>query len=591
MAQLVAFFLHLLDGLPLIDRGSTRESLDQIDINNIEKIEIVEGPMSVSYGSDALAGVINIITKGTNTNQLLNINVRLQEETAGNEYAYLKGSGTHNKHLGVTFQKNKFDLGGGFSQNFFGGWKDDLEGRKMKWIPKEQYLYFGQAGLRTKDFSAWYRFNGLNETLKNLGETYLNTNNNHFSATDQYFITYRYYHQLQSEYKVNEKNSLSLSASYTDYSRKTQTTDIDLETERRTLSLNGNQDESVFNSVFVKITGQHRFQRKLSVQHGAELNLNSSSGERIKDNPSINEMAYFIWAEYKPVKNINLRPGFRFIKNSVYDEPPVIPSINTKFKLSSALDLRLAYARGFRSPSLRELYFTFFDANHSIVGNTALKAETSNSFNSFLDYYLDHQYLRYNITLGSFYNQFNNLIDIGIDPSDPTVNKYLNINIYKTTGFTFNNKIYWNNLNATLGFSRIGRYNDLSESENLPGFNWTNEFNSDLQYNFTKIKTTLNFNIKVTGKMPRFVAIDTPEGTVAEQSFTDGYTFADFTINKIFVRDLMIALGAKNLFNVTTINNANSAETGAHSSSGRIPMAYGRSYFLSLNYNLSIKHK
>jgi outer membrane receptor for ferrienterochelin and colicins len=53
----------LLDGVPMLDRGDTRESLNQIDINSIERIEIVEGPMSVNYGTDALAGVINIITK------------------------------------------------------------------------------------------------------------------------------------------------------------------------------------------------------------------------------------------------------------------------------------------------------------------------------------------------------------------------------------------------------------------------------------------------------------------------------------------------------------------------------------------------
>jgi outer membrane receptor for ferrienterochelin and colicins len=53
----------LLDGVPMVDRGDTRESLNQVDVNTIERIEIVEGPMSVSYGSDALAGVINIITK------------------------------------------------------------------------------------------------------------------------------------------------------------------------------------------------------------------------------------------------------------------------------------------------------------------------------------------------------------------------------------------------------------------------------------------------------------------------------------------------------------------------------------------------
>ena len=59
----------LLDGVPMIDRGDIRESLNQVDINTIERIEIVEGPMSVSYGSDALAGVINIITKKNKSNR------------------------------------------------------------------------------------------------------------------------------------------------------------------------------------------------------------------------------------------------------------------------------------------------------------------------------------------------------------------------------------------------------------------------------------------------------------------------------------------------------------------------------------------
>ena len=57
----------LIDGVPMIDRGSTKQSLSQIDINTIERIEIVEGPVSVMYGTDALAGVINIITQPTST--------------------------------------------------------------------------------------------------------------------------------------------------------------------------------------------------------------------------------------------------------------------------------------------------------------------------------------------------------------------------------------------------------------------------------------------------------------------------------------------------------------------------------------------
>ncbi len=77
---------------------------------------------------------------------------------------------------------------------------------------------------------------------------------------------------------------------------------------------------------------------------------------------------------------ILIRPGVRFSKNSIYDAPPIIPSLNTKFILNKNLDLRLSYARGFRAPILRELYFNFHDASHSIEGNPNLKAEYSNSF-------------------------------------------------------------------------------------------------------------------------------------------------------------------------------------------------------------------
>ena len=49
----------LLDGVPVIDRLTKKQSLSQIDVNTIERIEVVEGPMSVVYGTDALADSIN----------------------------------------------------------------------------------------------------------------------------------------------------------------------------------------------------------------------------------------------------------------------------------------------------------------------------------------------------------------------------------------------------------------------------------------------------------------------------------------------------------------------------------------------------
>src|SRR5690606_30202757 len=62
----------LIDGIPMVGRqGTSNEiNINQIDINRIGRVEIVEGPMSVVYGADALAGVINIITKADDAQKL-----------------------------------------------------------------------------------------------------------------------------------------------------------------------------------------------------------------------------------------------------------------------------------------------------------------------------------------------------------------------------------------------------------------------------------------------------------------------------------------------------------------------------------------
>lgn len=578
----------LLDGIPVIDRGSTRESLGQIDINNVEKIEIVEGPMSVSYGSDALAGVINIITKKSLSSRALTLHARVQEETAGNEYEPFSGAGTHHESLGLSWQNARFDASAGLTRNFFGGWQGNASGRKMEWMPKEQYLPYARLGYRNAAFSVGYRFNGTDETLKSLGNTYVNINNNHESATDQYYITRRLFHQLESEYRLNTRNSLSLAAAYTDYSRSTQTTEIDLVTDRRTLAAGGNQDKSVFKSSFLRLTGQHRLNQHISVQHGLEINLNSATGERIEGSPEINDYAYFASSEIKITPKINLRPGLRFIHNSVYDAPPAIPSLNTKFTLAKGLDLRAAYARGFRSPALRELYFTFFDASHSIRGNRNLKAETSDSFNAFLSYQvIDQRELRWNTTGGTFYNVFDNLIAIGVDPADPDINTYLNVDKHKTTGFTLNNTLYWNDLYATLGFSRIGRYNRFSETENLEEFLWTSEVNTNLRYNFTKIHTSISLFLKHTGKLPRYIAETTASGVTAKPVETEGFTLADITLSKVFYKYFTVNAGVKNLLGVTRLASTQTDSGGAHSTGGAVPMSYGRSYFLGLSAQIT----
>jgi outer membrane receptor for ferrienterochelin and colicins len=577
----------LLDGIPMVDRGSTRESLGQIDVNTIDRIEIVEGPMSVTYGSDALAGVINIITKKSLAKAHLSISARLQEETTGKEYNLMDGNGTHNTFLGTTYQKKHWEFTANVSRNFFGGWQGSLTERKKEWMPKEQYLFATGVGYRNEKLSLWYRFNGTNETLKSLGNTYINSQTNRLSATDQYYISTRWFHQVQGDFQWTPKTSLTAAVSYTDYSRQTQTTDIDLVSNYRTLNLTSSQDKSVFNTAFVRITAQHKLSNFISLQQGIETSLNSSSGERILGTPSINEYAYFISSEWKLGSNINIRPGLRFIQNSVYNAPPVIPSINTKLTLSRNLDLRLAYAKGFRSPALRELYFTFFDSSHSIRGNTNLKAENSDSFNGSLTYqFMAQKMVKVKTSLSGFYNHFNNLISLGSDPTDATISTYLNIDTYKTVGFTINNHVVWKNIQGSIGLSHIGRYNRLAESNPLPNFVWSNEVNTTVLYNHPKSGTSLSVFYKFTGKQPIYQSISTSEGSSTRLSEIASFHTADMTISQVFGKNYTLIGGIKNVFDVTTIQNTAGTTDTAHSTGGAIPMSYGRSFFLGISANL-----
>ena len=83
--------------------------------------------------------------------------------------------------------------------------------------------------------------------------------------------------------------------------------------------------------------------KNISFQPGIDINTESGEGERLKaGTSSLNDYAAFITAEITPVEKLNIRPGLRFVKNSVYNAPPIVPSLNAKYSLSKHLDWRMA---------------------------------------------------------------------------------------------------------------------------------------------------------------------------------------------------------------------------------------------------------
>jgi outer membrane receptor for ferrienterochelin and colicins len=581
----------LLDGVPLIDRGDTRESLNQVDVNTIDRIEIIEGPMSVSYGSDALAGVINVITK-KNIKDNLSVFAKVQEETAGSEYFPFSYKGVHTQNIGINYKKNNWGLSIGGTHNDFDGFGGDAYGRGKTWKPKEQWLGNTKISYSNGAFNIYYRFDGLNEDITSRNPINYNT----YKSIDQQYITNRYSHQVQAGYHFNNKLQLATILGYTDYKRRTKTVrhDFEKDTDELTTGI-GEQDVAKFNSFIFRNTFQYQINSKISLQPGIDINREEASGQRIAGNPIITDYAAFVSAEIKPTAKINIRPGLRFIKNSVYDAPPVIPSINTKFALSHHLNLRLAYAYGFRSPALRELYFDFVDANHNIVGNPDLKAEHSNSFTGSLNWATSKNGVYYTASLGGFFNDFKNQIDFALASASSNQYTYFNVNKAKTTGGTFENKIAWKKLDVSLGFSYIGYFRELYDDkdyikEDNKGFLWSPEVNASVGYTVTKLKTKLSLFYKYTGKKPQYVTgKNATNQSVLYIAETSPYHLADFTSYTTLNKYIAITAGVKNIFDVSNVNNGAAASNSIHSSGTAVAIGYGRSYFLGLNFQWNKK--
>ncbi|MDR1859625.1 MAG: TonB-dependent receptor [Bacteroidales bacterium] len=575
----------LLDGVPLVDRSSTRQCLSQLDVNTIARIEIVEGPMSVNYGADALAGVVNIITKqATPDAGRLSLSAKVQEESAGSEYSPFAGKGRHNENIsaGYTFNKG-FYVSAAFTRNAFGGWQGDLTGRKKQWHPKMQYLSGLKAGYSGAKTTVWYRLDYLNENI--LTEEDVNSVTN--MTSDCEFITGRYTHLLQGGHTVSSRLRIDVAGSWQDYHRRTRTTLIHTDTGKRTLSLaDGAQAQIDYSSLFGRLTGVWTASDVLSLQPGIEYHSTEGTGDRIDGTRAVTDAAVFVAAEYRPFRWLNIRPGVRSSHNSAYDAPPVTPSLNVKFRPCEAVDLRLSYGRGFRAPSLQELYYSFHDANHNIDGNPDLKAEDSDSYMASVTWRNRAAAVQLSSALSGFFNDFRNRISLVESYADAGLYTYYNIDRYRTVGLTLESGLQWAALQADVGVACVGRmnsyYGDAQYSTvEMSRYRFSPEISAGISWAPARVGTFSLF-YKMNGARREY----TLDGTDLKLLGIDAYHWLDVTLGRTLGAHWLVQAGVKNLLNVTTVRNTGGSDSPHDSGTGISHAGYGRSAFCAVIFTL-----
>lgn len=585
----------LLDGIPISGRSGTQNEVDisQIDLNVIERIEIVEGPMSVIYGADALAGVINIITKKDSEDKG-EISLGIHEETVASDYN-LFSEGIHNTSLSASRKFNKKWYGQiGGAINKFGGWQGNTtnnDERNKLWYPKTQY--FGNALLRysDKNIDLHYRSDYSYSFLENLGGIQDNGLLEN-TAVDEEYRTYRWMHQLQGTFELN-RSSIETALSYSRFNRTTSQFNKYLESGQEVIeeSMKDEQDSSYLHTLFMRTMWATSLSDRITAQLGIDGTLENGRNSKLIDGTKeLIDINTFLSVDMDLGSKISLRPGLRYGYNSIY-KTPLTPSLNIKYNITESVVLRMGYGRGFRAPALTELYYEFVDANHRIFGNENLQPEYSHNLNGEISYSKSINNSTLDVRLTSFYNHIDNRITF-ITPleNNPDNNTILtNLLLYKTTGVT--SGVNWrtpsNSISINIGTT--GRYQLLSEAaNNVPQFVYSPEVVINTFHQISSQKISIAVNYKYTGVTKQYV-LNTE--SVAVLQTIDSYHLLNMTADRSFGKSLKFMLGVKNLLNVVDVNaSGTSGSTSAHSGSGSSrPVSYGRSFFIRLNYQFKLK--
>jgi len=580
----------LVDGVPVIGRMNGDIDLSQITTSNIDRIEMVEGPMSVNYGTNALAGVINLITRDHVSDK---VDARL------NGYAESVGQYNVDGSVGVYKGKNTFLVNGG--RNFFNGFSTNDTSRYQQWKPKEQlfgeFKYKRRIGNTNLRFSTRY----FDEYVLDKGNPQLDADTTagyyFFKARDGHYYTTRWDNSLSWTGLVGNEKYIDLMAAYSYYNRERKTTIKNLATLEEQLSgSESDYDTTSFDSwTFRGTISRFRMDTvTFNYQLGFDINLENGEGKKIDGGTAgIQDYAIFGSVKYRPIQTLTIQPGLRVAHNSKYDAP-LTPSVNVLYQINDRWTARASYGRGFRAPSLKELYLDFVDLNHKIYGSDSLKAEHSDSFQLSFGYYSQTEKVAFKIEPDFFYNSMRDKIDllpktvVGNNNDTTEVWIYTNADQFKTYGGRLN-VTYRHKGVFSLGFgvAYIGIYNNFSDAvETGSKFYYYPEFALNATYDNRLTGIRLGVNYKFTGEVTRD-RITT--GDQVEKYTEEGYNMLDLTLSKNILDDrIMLSVGAKNLFDITDIKTSGGGGGSVHGSGGTsMPIAWGRSFFAGLKFKLS----
>jgi len=568
----------LLDGVPVVGRLNGSVDAGQLPLGAVQQVEIIEGAQSLLYGSEAAAGVINLVSRKS---QLSRFEAEAAPQWESNGFRNLQGrAGLRLGKFLVQLTGNRLD---------FQPQPDTTLGRDQLWNPKIQES--GRALLRFSPSDKLdLRVTGglFSEKVDNLGA--LRRPQYKPYAFDDYYFTDRADVTLHGEGRLPGQWFWQGTVGWNRFDRIKNSYRLDFEDERQTL-LEGQQDTSAATGLLTRVTlASDRRDRSWNFLLGAENYVERAEGARIVDSTATaagkagnNDLGLFGSAKTNLFqRKLILQGGARWTHNRLYGTA-LTPSVWLLWQPTPAWQIRMSYANGFRSPGLKELYFNFIDINHFIVGNTELQPERSDNFRTELRWNpcSDKQKTGAGISISGFYNRVRDRIVLY--EYAPTQYRYTNLNRWETTGGSMGVNFRagdWLRVRSEVVLT--GFFNTYSEGNNaLRRFDWSPDWVNDLTFFFANQRGTLALWHKMTGPTPYFFEKD----GVVQQSTTAGWHLLNASLGgRFFKGKIGLNAGVKNLLNTQQIRTG--TDGGAvHGGGGDLrPVHWGRSFFITTTF-------
>jgi iron complex outermembrane receptor protein len=500
-----------------------------IDDNDVERVEIIKGPASLLYGSDAIGGVINFIKeKPAPVGKILG-DYRLQ---------------LHSNTLGMN---NSIGLKGA-SKNIFGGFRfgnkthaDYLQGGG-DYVPNSRFnemTFNANTGYTAKigTFKLFYDY-----FKQDLGMTVPPVKP---LITEQGRKNEIWFQDLEHQL-LSSQNSFYLgkfkwdiNAAYQNALRKLQTT---LDVPFVEMNLNTITYES---KLYLPSSDKSEYIIGIQGMSQNNRNLNNRASQFLPD-ANISNIGFLGLAQYTFFKKLKLQGGLRFdmyktetfalgIEGTSGYHAPVNKdfqnlngSIGATYNVNEKIMFRANFAKGYRVPNLSELTSNGMHGNRYEIGNENLSPE--NSFETDLSMHYHGEFLSFD--LAGFYNQINDYIFIS--PTTDTTSTGVGIYRFSQTnatlyggeaGIHFHPKsLPWLHIEGTYS-SVIGK----QENGNYLPFIPAQKFRYEIRAEREKI----GFLKKPSIKLSALTALKQRNPSPYETA-TNGYTLVNFSVNTDF---------------------------------------------------------